>query len=160
MVDPKTEDCPQPGKPVTDYGWWRIHALLVEAATWLIIAKLLVAFVRFGRWRGWLGRLVPAGEPGRARTDRQAPGQHDRYLSRVVDRAASRLPFECLCLPQAMALQWMLARRGRRPTLLIGALPGHKRGKIDSLHAWVELGGEVLIGGSSETYAILARLQS
>ena len=133
--------------------------MLVEAAALLILARLLVSFVRFGRWRGTLGDLTPTALPDGLSPEPQMPGQHDRYLSRVVVRAATRLPFACRCLPRAMALQWMLMRRARHPTLVIGILPGPRRGSLDDLHAWVELGGEVLIGESVEPYAILARLQ-
>jgi hypothetical protein len=58
-----------------------------------------------------------------------------------------------------MALHWMLTRRGRQTTLVIGVLPGPRRGQLDDLHAWVELGGEVLIGSSPEPFAVLLRLQ-
>ena len=147
------------GRYVAELGWWRIHAQLVEAAVLLILSRLLVDFVRFGRWRGALGRVMPAGPAGRSDDGCDAPDQHDRYLSRVVDRAALRLPLACRCLPRAMALQWMLMRRGKRPILVIGVLPGDRRGKLDDLHAWVELGGEVLIGAIAEPYVTLARLQ-
>ncbi|GAC1612428.1 MAG: hypothetical protein NVS3B27_03860 [Novosphingobium sp.] len=159
MAEPKTENPVQSDRPVADLGWWRIHGLLVEAAALLIVARLLVSFVQFGRWRGALGRVVhSAGSIGVNPADRQ-PVALDRYLSRVVDRAASRLPFEYRCLPRAMALHWMLTRRGRQTTLVIGVLPGPRRGQLDDLHAWVELGGEVLIGSSPEPFAVLLRLQ-
>lgn len=148
------------GRYGAELGWCRIHAQLAEAAVLLALSRLLVDFVRFGRWRGVLGRVVPAGPTNRSDEDREAPEQRDRYLSRVVDRAASRLPFACRCLPRAMALHWMLTRRGKRTTLVIGVLPGPRRGRLDDLHAWVELNGEVLIGVSPEPYAILVRLQS
>ena len=147
------------GRYAAELGWWRIHAQLAEAAVLLIVSRLLVDVVRFGRWRGALGRVVPAGPANRSDHGRDVPDQRDRYLSRVVDRAASRLPCACRCLPRAMALHAMLTRRGKRTTLVIGVLPGPRRGHLDDLHAWVELDGEVLIGASPEPYAVLVRLQ-
>lgn len=159
VTEQKAESQGDIGKYVADVGWWRIHAQLAEAAVLLTLSRLLVDFVRFGRWRGVLGRVVPAGLTNRSADGRDAPDQRDRYLSRVVDRAASRLPFACRCLPRAMALHAMLTRRGKRTTLVIGVLPGPRRGHLDDLHAWVELNGEVLIGISPEPYAVLVRLQ-
>ena len=133
-------------------GWWRIHALLVEAAVLLMVARTFVRFVPFGRWRGSLGKQGGRIEPGR---EIEAVTEDDHYLARVVERAAIRLPFETKCLPRAMALQWMLRRRGRSSTLLIGVLPGTNRGGLDDLHAWVDRGGETLIGSSTEPYVVL-----
>ena len=159
MADRKAGDRGDTSGYAAELGWWRIHAQLAEAAVLLVVSRLLVDFVRFGRWRGLLGRVVPAGPTTRSDDGRDAPDQRDRYLSRVVDRAASRLPFACRCLPRAMALHWMLTRRGKRTTLVIGVLPGPRRGHLDDLHAWVEINDEVLIGASPEPYAILVRLQ-
>lgn len=159
VAEPKAQDRSDGDKSVADLGWWRIHAQLAEAAVLLVVARLLVSFVQFGRWRGALGRVVPAAGSSGAATTTREPAPLDRYLSRVVDRVALRLPFEYRCLPRAMALHWMLTRRGRPTTLVIGVLPGPRRGQLDDLHAWVELGGEVLIGSSPEPFAVLLRLQ-
>lgn len=166
MAEQKTEAHVNADKSAAAPGWWRIHAQLVEAAVLLVFARLLISFVRFGRWRNALGRVVPDGgevlpaaESSGTDSAYQQPGTLDRYLSRVVDRAALRLPFEYRCLPRAMVLHWMLTRRGRSTLLVIGVLPGPRRGQLDDLHAWVELGGEVLIGSSPEPFAVLLRLQ-
>lgn len=158
VADGNAGDPEIPGRRVVKSGWFWIHRQLAEAAILLTIARLLVRFVRFGRWRGALGHLAPGPHSSKASGNGCLPDDLDRYLSRVVDRAALRLPFECLCLSRAMALHWMLARRGRRSTLVFGVLPGPRRGHLDDLHAWVELGGEVLIGDSPEPYAVLTRL--
>lgn len=159
VADRKADNHGAAGQYGAELGWWRIHAQLAEAAMLLVLSRLLVDFVRFGRWRGVIGRVVPVGPANRFDEDRDEVDQRDRYLSRVVDRAASRLPFAYRCLPRAMALHWMLTRRGKRTTLVIGVLPGPRRGHLDDLHAWVEMNGEVLIGDNPEPYAILVRLQ-
>lgn len=122
----------------------------------LLVAWLLIRFIPFGRWRGSMGKLCPqnhAGPEGFSVTG------EDHYLARVVERAALRLPLEMKCLPRAMALHWILRRRGRPSTLLIGVRPGAVRGGLDDLHAWVDLGRQTLIGASAETYRVLARFE-
>lgn len=49
------------------------------------------------------------------------------------------------CLPEALAVQWFLRRRGIEATLNIGVRKHPEEGF--SAHAWVEQGGAVLIGG-------------
>ncbi len=116
----------------------------------LAFARLLIAAVRFARWRKWLGDVAED-------TAAHPAGRLDRYYARVVERAAGKLPFATKCLPRAIALHWMLHRRGRDSALVIAALPGAARGTRDDLHAWVERGGEILIGEPDQTYHRLAR---
>jgi hypothetical protein len=120
------------------------------------LARFLIHHVRFSRWRARLGRPVAAPVAG------QAPaGWTEQWLTRVVARGALRLPFETKCLPRAMALHWMLRRRGRESVLAVAVLPGAARAKdlggLDDLHAWVERGDTILIGASDEPYRVLAR---
>ena len=131
-------------------GPWRGRGATLEAMAWLVVARLLIARVTFGRWRGWLGvSTVP--EVG-DRALRLADNLPRRRLARAVERAAARLPGENLCLPQAIALQWMLRRRALGGILHIGVLPGWERGSLDDLHAWVTCFGEVLIGADAKPH--------
>jgi Transglutaminase-like superfamily len=130
---------------------WRL--LVAEALGWLVLARLLVAGPRLGRWRRWLGPV--AHEPLTAR-----PDAADHRLAAAVQRAAARLPGGAKCLPQAMALHWMLRRRSRPSQLVIATLPGAERGRLDSLHAWIEAGGEILIGGLDLPFQPLVRFGS
>ncbi len=101
----------------------------------LVRARLLIAFVPLRYWRGSLGLA------GEAQPDPEA-----RRLAVHVLRASNRLPGKTLCLPQAMALSALL-RRARMPhALVIAARPSSYRGEGDRLHAWVEQGGERVIG--------------
>lgn len=127
---------------------WRL--LVLEALVWLTFARALVAGLRLGRWRRWLGQ--PAAAPLAT-----APAPGDWQLARAVERACQRLPGESKCLPRAMALHWLLRRRHRPSQLVIAALPGNQRGTLNDLHAWVEMGGEVLIGALDMPYQPLAR---
>lgn len=119
----------------------------------LCAARLLIGAVRFGRWRGLLGPV----DPGNDTTAAPALTRADRHIARTVDRVADRLPLHFKCLPRAMALHWMLWRRGRGSALVIAVLPGTERGTVDDLHAWVERSGEILIGASDAPYRPLAR---
>lgn len=109
----------------------------------LAAARLLVRWAPFSLWRRALGQVVeqPAG--------RGAPGSGDlalaRFLSRRVERAAQHLPGISKCLPQAMALQWLLRRAGI-PSRLVIALHRLDRAGEHAFHAWVEVGGDMLIG--------------
>lgn len=122
--------------------WPRLR--VAEALVLLAVARLLVRGVPLKHWRGSLGRMAaPAGplafdDAMRLRCKR---------LSRAVQRAADRLPGTSKCLPQAMALQWMLARRAIASTLVFGIRPPALRDQGDALHAWVEVGGVVVLGG-------------
>lgn len=130
---------------------WHGRALAAEAAACLIVARALIRGVRFARWRGWLGAMcrAPATVTGRCDVPRPA------WLAvGAVERADRRLGGS-KCLPRAMALHWMLARRRIPAVLRIGASIGLERGRIDDLHAWVTLGPAILIGRSDERYGEL-----
>jgi hypothetical protein len=138
-------------------GAWAARAETVEAMAQLVHARLLVGLVPFGRWRNRFG--VPVAQPTFAAP---VPGRA-RRLARVIERGAMRLPLHTKCLPRAMALHAMLGSRGIAAQLVIAVLPRRlrsgERGRIDELHAWVELGGEILIGASDEPYQALLRLE-
>lgn len=127
---------------------WRL--LVAEAALLLLAARLLVAWLRLRWWRHLLGPVTtgPGATPA---------NDGDRQLARAVGRAARRLPGNSKCLPQAMALHWMLARRGRPAQLVVAVLPGTARGGLDDLHAWVECGPEILIGALDRPFRPLVR---
>lgn len=104
----------------------------------LLAARLLVAAVPFRIWRQWLGRRPSAPAP--------ADASAARRLAAQVERAAWRLPFAIKCLPQAMALSWLLQRAGLSHAVVFAARPpGHRDGS-DDLHAWVEVGASVVLG--------------
>jgi len=123
----------------------RHHARVVEAMVLLVLAKALVHHVPLRWWRGSLGRIGGA-----------ASGSNDmvsvRRVVRAVLRATEQLSGDYVCLPRAMAVQWMLRRRGHPSSLVFGILPGEQRGDIHALHAWVECGDETVIGGSALSY--------
>lgn len=71
---------------------------------------------------GWLA--VPVADAGEA--------------TRTVDGIANRLPWSSRCLERSLAARWMLVRRGRPVTIVIGA----RRHGFEA-HAWLEVDGVV-----------------
>ena len=81
--------------------------------------------------------------------------QLPRRAARIVRKVARHVPFPAVCLPQAMALQWMLRRRGIASRLIFGARRKAEGTGLD-FHAWLTVGGKCVIGaGEIETYAAL-----
>jgi hypothetical protein len=105
----------------------------------LCLARLLVALAPFGFWRKSLAlRAGAADSPERTREARR--------LAAHVERGAARLPLAVRCLPRAMALSWMLRRRGVRHMVVFAVRPAPLREGDDALHAWVEQGGGTILG--------------
>lgn len=140
----------------------RTRLRTMEAMALLALARLLIRFVPFARWSRWLGESGPVStgpatetpaDPGAA-----PPPATVRACVAAVRRASWRLPAS-LCLPQAMALQWMLARRGTYSAVIIGFLPFGARNSPDALHAWVELDGVTILGDSGGAHASLLQFR-
>jgi hypothetical protein len=114
--------------------------LFVEAGFWLGVARLALLTLPF-RWikRGW-------GEP-QALSAEKFQGTPPELLERVswaVATASRHLPWDCLCLAQAMAAKAMLKRRGVSSTLYLGVA---KDGAAQPQgHAWLTCGEQVLTG--------------
>ncbi|MEI6203099.1 MAG: lasso peptide biosynthesis B2 protein [Enhydrobacter sp.] len=109
--------------------------LLVEAALFLALARLAILVIPFRRIVPWLVRSPdePQRDAVQIATVRQA-----------VEIAARNVPWNAVCLPQAMACKAMLARRGQGSALHIGAAKGAREELM--AHAWLVAGGEIVIG--------------
>jgi hypothetical protein len=128
---------------------WRLRLRTLEAMAWLVVARMMVSLVPLPRWRQHFG-LGGDVRPGDAAAARQC--------ARHVDRAAMRLPFECKCLPRAMALSRILRRRGVAHRLTIAVKPMSERAGRDDLHAWIDVGGERVIGDLPGPWASILAL--
>jgi hypothetical protein len=135
-------------------GSWRWWLLVAEAMALLAIARCLIALFRLNLWRGLLGETLD--EAGAT----PPPSALARLLAAAIERGAARLPFTCKCLPRALALHWMLRRRGLPSQLVITVLDPAHRSEGENLHAWVETGGAILIGAIDRPYVPLARFGS
>jgi len=78
------------------------------------------------------------------------------YVSDKVARVASRVPWECKCLVQAMVAQRLLRDYGLSSTLYLGV--GRDRGDGNQMvaHAWVRCGTCYVCGGNGEGYGVVA----
>ena len=130
----------------------RHHLRVVEAGLWLVIARALVACLPLHVWRGSLGSITPCHAGNLA----DMPDALALACVHAVARAAHRMPAS-LCLPRAMALQWMLRRRCIPGQLVLGVKPC-QRGGLDDLHAWVEMSGTVLMNDSGGAHREVLRL--
>jgi hypothetical protein len=76
----------------------------------------------------------------------------------AVETASRHLPGSKTCLTQALAAQTLLVRDGHPATLRIGVVKGKE--EQFQAHAWVESGGEAIIGGQElERYTRLLALE-
>lgn len=132
---------------MTDRSRWAWRLLVLEAAVWLALARLCLRCVPFRRLQPWLGTARPAVPADDGAAVAEAERRVAQRIGAAVRRAVQAVPFEALCLPQAMAAKAMLARRGVRATLHLGAMPAAGSPGI-AAHAWVMLGATVVVGGS------------
>lgn len=114
---------------------WGGKARTIHALALLYAARFLVYRVPFGMWRRSLGFNGQAD-------DREA--EQARNLARRIERASRLLRVKCL--PQAMALSWILRRRLIAHAVVVAVRPASRRHSPDSLHAWVEVAGARVLG--------------
>jgi hypothetical protein len=100
----------------------------------LVRAALWIAPVRRWRLRGRTAGRVPVPTP-------ESPPLRDIIWAVA---SASRFVPGASCLTRAMVAQMMLARFGRTSRLHIGVARA-RDGRLEA-HAWLESGGEVVIG--------------
>lgn len=104
----------------------------------------LVWAIRLGLWVLSFGRLrkIVAGLAGRPSHRSPSPGEEDR-ICWAVD-SASRFSPSSTCLTRALSAKLLLSRAGHPAALRIGVAKG--QGEQLRAHAWVEVGGRVVIG--------------
>ena len=132
----------------------RRRLMQIEAALWLIGAKVALKFVPFAR----LARLFerPTRGPELRGEARALAISTVRW---TIQSTARRLPGHIVCFPRGIAAQAMLRRRGISTTLIYGAatLPGQGL----TGHVWVMDGDEGVIGHKKAgDYRELARYGS
>jgi hypothetical protein len=116
---------------------WRQRYLLVEAASFLVLAAAAIALLPFSR----LARLAGKAPKVPCRTPDAGEIQELRWAIEVMAR---RVPFRSKCFERGLTALWMLRRRGYDATLFYGAARGGN-GSL-SAHVWVRAGGLDVIG--------------
>ena len=124
----------------------------MEAAMLLAVARLLVKHVPMRYWRVW---VTTVDAPPATRRPAVV-----RAIVRSVRSVARRWPLNAVCLPQAMAGQWMLRRRGVASRLWFGVRKGADgaaaNGSELEYHAWLTVDGECVLGGGAiQTFTAL-----
>lgn len=124
--------------------------LVLEAASLMVVVWSGFRVLRFSR----VLELV-------ARHANRPPGDARPALDRIawaVTAAAGRLPLPTTCLVRALVADAMIRRHGGRSELRIGVLQNGGDASPLEAHAWVECGGEVIVGGldNLEDYAVLS----
>ena len=115
-----------------------------------------------GSARRWIRPAPRSRAIGARQVDRSVSGDPAqavptaRRVTHIVRRVARHAPIQFVCLPQAMAAQWMLRRRGVPSRLVFGA-----RREADAalaFHAWLSVAGEIVMGGrEAATYSVFER---
>lgn len=123
------------------YRAWRKYSfatrlLIVEAALWLGLYRLLILLVPF-RW--FAPRKAPLA-------DRCEDTELPLRVGRAVLTASRHVPWQAACLAQALAAKTMLALRGTRSVMHLGAR-FDEDGEL-AAHAWLSCGDRLVTGGS------------
>lgn len=123
-----------------------VRFMTLEAAVLLIGAALALKLLPF-RWlvRGG-GLRLSQPHPGKQLS---LPARHaglPGQVGQAVQRAARHLPLDLLCLPQALAGQWMLRRRRIASTLHFGMAKSTEGASPMQAHAWLTVAGHGVIG--------------
>src|SRR5512144_1029770 len=116
----------------------RRRKYLIEAAVMLILARLAVRLLPPARVFEWANRT-----PGRMR---RFAVDEIGWVSWSVESIGAARWMNALCLPRALAAQAMLRRRGIASRLCLGV--ARDAGALVA-HAWVEAGGEKIVGGAA-----------
>lgn len=126
--------------------------LLAEAAALVVLVRLGLWLLPFRVVRGMLAAWAACAAI--ARDDSTLVAR----IAWAVPLAGAYVP-AATCLTQALAAQALLARRGRPAQLRIGVARG-RHGLLEA-HAWVEVGGQVVVGGQLDLtrYSLLPALE-
>jgi len=116
--------------------------LLLEAFALLAVARLMVLILPFKWLAVSLGRHMNESGTHVAPSDLLIA----RMAGQAVRSAANNTPWESVCLPQAVAAQWMLKRRHIAATLYLGVAKNENKTENLAAHAWLRCGDIILTG--------------
>jgi hypothetical protein len=148
----------RPSKWMSVAGKWRNRngsekTLLIEAILFLGVARLMVRTVPFS----WIARLIGRYMDDSSRFVSKQEHQLARMIGQAVVSAAGYTPWESVCLPQAMAGQWMLKRRRIPGILYLGVSRDPSKTSGLSAHAWLRCGKLILTGAQGhEKFAVVS----
>jgi hypothetical protein len=114
----------------------RLQWLVFEAAVTLWVIKAILVWLPFERWRAILQRPIRQGT--------NPPLERVAEVVWAVDRVSQRWPKALPCLPRAVTVHSMMARRHWNCQLELGVALDAE-GRFEA-HAWVEHLGQIIIG--------------
>ena len=120
------------------------RALLAEAVAYLLYARLALLVIPFPRLAQRFGRFTAPSLAVARDAATPAMAAVARTVGRAIRRSARRVPFEAVCLPQAIAAQAMLRRRGVPSVMHFGV--NANPGQAFEAHAWLDAAGVEVSG--------------
>jgi hypothetical protein len=139
-------------KPIAQAVWG------AETIFALAVARFLIKFVPFRHWRCTLGVLDHAPDSNIETDELKSARAHS--VGRWVQRTAKKVPFEAVCLSQAMTCRWMLLRRGLASQVFLGTKRDDETNAV-VFHAWVMHGDLCLTGHhEKDSYMVFSKQQS
>ena len=111
--------------------------LLVKATVILLLIKTSMVALPFSQLKKTYARLLHVTNPG------TYPEEYIAAAVWAIRAVAPRLPLGLSCLPQALALKYLLRRDPDMP-LHIGVQTAASQGF--QAHAWIEKDGHIVIG--------------
>ncbi len=111
---------------------------LREARIMVAFARVAVRCISSSRLLRWVDRPIN-------RIRRFAIEEQD-WVAWAIEHTGHRADSEAQCLPRALAAHAMLRRRGIASSVCLGVA---RDGDSVSAHAWIEVGGRMLIGGET-----------
>ncbi|WP_371998949.1 lasso peptide biosynthesis B2 protein (plasmid) [Tistrella mobilis] len=130
---------------------WIQRLLVIEAAFCLALAVTSVKLIPFRRLAAWSSRrpegarLMPPDTTDLNVLRADPDWRQSWRIGRLVAVAARKVPFKAVCLPQALAGQSMLRRRGVPVEIVYGVKRDTETGGI-AAHAWLEYRGCGFLG--------------
>ncbi len=121
----------------------------MEAAFWLLLARLVLMLLPFRRVASRLGILVsPTDERARPH-EVGVPCTQAHIAAQIgwaVQCSARHVPFKAVCLPQAIAGRIMLKRRSVKSILRLGTILPDQTNPGLRAHAWLDAAGVKVTG--------------
>jgi len=134
-------------------------ALFVEAVFSLALARFYVRFFAFKNYIYRVGKPQSLEELEDGEPVSENELKILRQVSQEISRAARNIPWDAVCLPQAMAGKWMLKRRNLSSTMFLGVAKEKAAVASDirkleqgewqqglKAHAWLKVGKFVVTG--------------
>jgi hypothetical protein len=120
-----------------------------EAVFLLGIARFLVWALPFKYWVKFIGQPMSTSNVHEQTHIKQ---KSLCCIQWAIKSAAYRVPWQAVCLPQAMAAKWMLGFRGQPSKLTLGLKPDPQKNNKLAAHAWLECGQCFVTGKTEEKF--------